>query len=157
MAAATAETPYQRRRAREDARARQEGELAERQRQLEARERQMAASRASAASRSSGPSAGSVVGRVHRTPYLALSVATAAISWVQLARNGNLTHAQKRAAVFASILLLLAVALVGEASPEIATMFAGLLFVSVLLGGTNAVSYLFTELPHRLLTAGAGQ
>lgn len=91
-----------------------------------------------------------------RNPYLALSVATMAIAWVQLGRNSKLTRGEKASAVAASVIVLLFISLVGEASPQIATGFATLLFISVLLGGTDAVSFLFKDLPHNLLSFGGG-
>ena len=154
------ETAYQRRRAREDARARSEGELAERERQLSARQSALNASRAPRRASGGGRSVTRDVNRVRtgakRTPYLALSFGTAAISLVQLARNDKLTRDQKRAAAFATGLLLLTVAFVGELSPGIATGFATLLFLAVLLGGTDAVAYVFETIPRRLLNPAAG-
>ena len=85
-------------------------------------------------------------------PYLAFGFGTMMIAWIQLARNSKLTGGQKAGAVTASTVVLLALALLGEASPTLATGFAGLLFVAVLLGGTDAVAYVFQTLPHNLIS-----
>lgn len=85
-------------------------------------------------------------------PYLAFGFATMLIAWIQLARNGKLSKGEKAGAAVASTIVLLALALLGEASPDIATGFAALLFVAVLLGGTDAVGYLFQTLPHNLIS-----
>lgn len=93
--------------------------------------------------------------KAKRTPYIALSFATMLIAWVQLGRNDKLQKNQKIAAGVSSVIVLLAIALLGEISPEIATGFATLLFLSVLLGGTDAVGYIFETIPHNLLGGGA--
>lgn len=139
-------------------RLRQERELGAREGAVQAREQAAAQSPSGPARRSgSGPGAASTVRAAHRQasrrPYLALMLAADVIVWVQLGRNGKLQKGEKYAAAFASVVLLLAVGLVGELSPEIATGFAGLLLVSVLLGGTDAVGYLFLTIPRNLSKA----
>lgn len=137
-------------------RLRQERELGAREGAVAARE-QAAASTPPRRSSSSGPGPAQAARAAHRQasrrPYLALMLAADVIVWVQLGRNGKLQKGEKYAAAFASVVLLLAVGLVGELSPEIATGFAGLLLVSVLLGGSDAVAYLFQTIPQNLLKA----
>lgn len=93
---------------------------------------------------------------VSRSPYLALGFGAMVIVWVQLARNSKLTSGEKRAAAVASVVVLLTVAFVGELSPQVATGFAGLLFLAILLGGTDATAYLFQTIPQNLIDGAKG-
>ena len=87
-----------------------------------------------------------------KQPAVALIFATFAILMVQLVRSkSSVTKGQQRAVVVAAVIMLLFVALAAEASPELATGFAALLFISVLIGGTNVIDYLTMTLPHNLM------
>ena len=87
---------------------------------------------------------------VSRRGYIAALTVTALVIAVQTFRSKTLSKGERRSAVVSMAILFVAIAAVGEFSPEIATGFSVLLLVSVLIGGTNAAHYLFVQLPDSL-------
>ncbi len=91
-----------------------------------------------------------VKGAASRRDYIAALTVTALVIAVQTFRSKTLSAGERRSAVVSMVILFIAIAAVGEFSPEIATGFSVLLLVSVLIGGTNAAHYLFIQLPGTL-------
>lgn len=83
------------------------------------------------------------------------------VAWIVLvayaASNSKQSSGQKRAAIAAAIVVMLILAFVGEIAPELATGFAALLLLSMVVAGpSNVFGYLTKTLPTNLIHSAGG-